>query len=794
MNVYTGLFLVCFAGLALEVTLVRLLSVTTWYYLAFFAISTALLGMTAGATKVYLHPKSFNQENIAISISRSCIFFAISIPLTLITLCLIPLDIEHKNIMFLFSLFITTLACALPFYFAGIVISAVLTKYNLPIGRLYASDLIGASLGCLFVLGGMELFDAPSLILLCSCPAAIAAFCFAWKEPSIWFRRVGLLLSLFFLLAGVLNSLSPKGIRPLVVKGSRIEPTNNYFLERWNSFSRIAIYKGGYSEPQYWGPSPHAPKDPVEQHWMNIDGDAATILTKFNSLKDIDYLRYDVTNIAYYLDRKGQACVIGVGGGRDIQSAILFGAQHVTGIELNPIFINLLQNEFREFAGIADRPDVTLVTAEARSYLAHNPEKYETIQMSLIDTWAATGAGAFSLSENSLYTVEAWKLFVSRLEDNGIFTVSRWHSSKDIGETGRVLSLAVSTLIQLGIKNPSEHLAMVSAKKISTLLVSRQPFAQEDLNKLVKITDDLGFKIVCVPGEPPADYILRNIVLSKTADELSTATAGSTLNYDPPTDENPYFFNMLRLSNLRAFSKDNGVLKGNLTATLTLLGLLLTLSFVAIAAIVLPLLFRKRNGLDNERASKILWSGALYFILIGCGFMLTEIAMIQRLTVLLSHPLYALGILLFTLIASTGIGSLLSDRLPLTKKPWLYLYPILTAVCLIGLSFLLNIILAKMMTTTIMSKIVVSISVIFPMGLLMGLFFPTGMRLVNYVSSSDTPWYWALNGIFGVLCSALAVLISIYVGISTNFYIAAACYAFVLIAQIGLRRSKAKAD
>ena len=790
MNIYLGLFLIAFSGLSLEITLVRLLSVTTWYHLAFFAISTAMLGMTAGATRVFLSPQVFNRKNLSRSLWISCIYFSLSIPVTLLLLCMIPLEIKN-NAMSFFALLFTTAACALPFYFTGTVASAVLTKHDLPMGRLYASDLIGAALGCLFVLGGLELFDAPSLILFCSCTGAIAAISFGWKM-SVRFRNLGIALSIFFLLAGMVNSFSSRGIRPLVVKG-RIESAREYVLERWNSFSRVVVGKETYKPPQYWGPSPFAPKDFIHQHLMNIDGAAATYVRRFNFREDIDHLRYDVTNIAYYLDRPGKALVIGAGGGRDVQSAILFGQKHVVGIDINPIFIDLLKKDFRSYAGLADRPDVTLVTAEARSYLSQKPEKYSIIQMSLIDTWAATGAGAFTLSENSLYTVEAWELFLNRLEPNGIFTVSRWHSPDHIGETGRVVSLAVTALLNQKVQEPSKHIALISAGRISTLIVSKQPFTSKDINKLTKVSEELGFSFVLLPGRPFSGHILGKIVSARTRDELSAVITGTELNYSPTTYENPYFFNMLRLNNIGiALTKVSGVIRGNLIATLTLLGLMGTLFLITIATIVLPLALRTHLGSKSPVRAKTLWSGAVYFSLIGAGFMLTEIALIQRLTVLLSHPMYALGILLFTLIASTGIGSLISDRLPLTRKPWAYLYPFLTAIWLIGLRFLLKALVVTVIAAPILLKIVISVVVIFPIGLLMGLFFPTGMRLTKSIALEETPWYWALNGIFSVLCSALAVFISIYIGISVNFYIAAACYGAVLIAQIGLQREKAK--
>ena len=436
MNIFLGLFLTAFTGLSLEITLVRLLSVTSWYYLAFFSISTAMLGMTAGAVKVFLNPKAFTGVNLSNSLWKACICLTLSIPVSLILLCLVPLHIA-KSAMSFFAILITTVACALPFFFIGTIVSAVLTKHNLPMGKLYASDLMGASLGCLFVLGGLEVFDAPSLILLCSCISALAAVCFGWREPSIRLPHLSFALLLFFLVAGLANSISPRGIRPLIVKGG-IEPASAYRLERWNSFSRITLNDKSFGPPQYWGESLHAPMNSIHQYLMTIDGEAGTVVRRFNSIGDIEHLRYDVTNIAYYLGRRGNTLIIGVGGGRDIQSAILFGQSHVVGVEINPIFIDLLQNDFRTFAGLADRPDVTLVTAEARGYLSQSREKYSMIQMSLTDTWAATGAGAFSLSENSLYTIEAWDLFLNRLEDNGIFTVSRWGSPHQTGETGRL--------------------------------------------------------------------------------------------------------------------------------------------------------------------------------------------------------------------------------------------------------------------------------------------------------------------------------------------------------------------
>jgi spermidine synthase len=779
MNIYIGTFLIAFATLALEITFTRLLSVITWYHLAFFAISTAMLGMTAGATTVYLKPIWFTKEKLNNSITKSCLGYSLSTPLALIILCLTPLHLA-KSVMSLFALLVATIACSLPFYFSGIAITAILTKSQLPIGKLYASDLIGASLGCLFVLGGLEFFDAPSLILLCGSIGVLAGINFSWNNSSKIYRRLNLGIFIFLVLLALINSSTMYGIRPFAIKGE-IVATGNYILEKWNSFSRVVISEVSEKSPQYWGASPLAPKDEkIFQYDMNIDGDATTTLRRFSTFDDIKHLHFDLPNLAYHIRSTGGACIIGTGGGRDVQSAILFGHNKIVGIDVNPIFINLLQNEFREFAGIANRKDVTLIVDEARSYLSRTEEKYSIIQMSLIDTWAATGAGAFSLSENALYTVEAWQVFFQRLANDGIFTVSRWYSPENLGETGRIVSLAVASLIRYGVQNPSHHIAMATSEHLSTLLISKQPFSNQDIAKLKKVSSDLQFDLVILPNVKSYNTVLRDIVSSNSLEELSIAIEDKSLNYEPPTDDNPYFFNMLRLRHIPSFFQVPGVGRGNLIATVSLAGLILSLLILTLITIVLPLITISYFNKIKKRAPKILWSGALYFSLIGAGFMFVEIALIQRLSIFLSHPVYALGILLFTIIASTGIGSYLSEHLPVKHYLWIFMYVIFVVLAILIMQLVLPILISNLINSDMTIKILVSIIIIFPLGILLGIYFPVGIRMVRSISHSETPWYWALNGIFGVLCSALAVFFSIYFGISTNFYIAAICYGMLL--------------
>ncbi len=769
-SIYGALFLIAFSTLVLEITLTRVLSVCTWYHLAFFAISSAMLGMTAGAVTVYLKSARFTPERWLSSCKGACLFYALSVPLSLFVLCRIELPVEVSIFSpGILKVLLVTFICALPFYFSGIAISAVLTKAPLSINRLYAADLIGASIGCLFILAALEFLSGPQLMLVAGLFGIPCALLFAQGSKHGRNKKFMVLCVLALLLTGALWSL-----RPEYVKGKKENPSD-FIFEKWNSFSRVVVEKGSERAAHFWAESPTGPDPKVFQYQMHIDGLAGTTMLQKRGEKDVEHLGFDVTNVGYFLRPKGNALIIGIGGGRDVQSALLFGKDDVIGVDVNPVFIDLLKKDMRGVTGLAEDPRVRLVTDEARSYLSRTPEKFSFIQMSLIDTWAATGAGAFTLSENSLYTAEAWQIFLNRLTPNGIFSVARFYNPTLNIETGRVVSVSVAALLRSGIKDFRNHIALVSCKNVSVLLMSREPFSREDVGRLAGIAETLKYQILILPGMAPEDPVLRAILSVKSEKELHEIAVNTPYDVSPSTDNRPYFFNMLRLNSIFFPVMNPGVGQGNLVATSTLIQLILALAVLCLLTIAVPLLRSRETPLK-----KISWAGALYFSLIGAGFMFIEIGLVQHLSVFLGHPTYALGILLFTIIASTGCGSFLSEKLPLTVSPWKYVYPAAAVLLVLGTRVLSVHILYAMQASSMLVKIAASILILFPMGILLGFFFPTGMKFARLASEKEMPWYWALNGIFGVLCSALAVFVSIYAGISMNFYLAALCYLLIL--------------
>ena len=502
------------------------------------------------------------------------------------------------------------------------------------------------------------------------------------------------------------------------------------------------------------GPSPIFPgKDwLIDQNILTIDGGAGTTTYAIGGdIAKAEFLKYDVTNLPYFLPDQQSAAVIGVGGGRDMLAARVFGIPRITGIEINPITMNLLTREpgFAEFTGIAQMPGMEFHVDEARSWFARSTDSFDVIQMSLIDTWAATGAGAYTLSENGLYTVEAWQSFLKHLTPSGVFSVSRWYGPGEVNETGRMVSLAAAALMELGVREPGRHLFLASAGNIATLIVARSALPPGSIRTLTQVAKKMQYPVLLSPNSAPASPILAAITSSKTRGELQRVTSSYKLDLTPPTDDRPFFFNQLPLHNLATFigetipnvSKGGGVADGNLRATMTLALLIVLSFFLVVGTTVLPL----RSAISDV-GRKLANGGTAYFLLIGAGFMCAEIGLLQRMSVFLGHPIYSLSIVLFSMILSAGAGSMVSDRVTLNSLGKLSLWSAVTGGFLFSLSFWMPGLLAAQESEPLLVRAAVSIAIIAPAGFLLGFGFPTGMRLISAVDARPTPWFWGING------------------------------------------------
>jgi spermidine synthase len=690
-----------------------------------------------------------------------------------------------------------------PYILAGMAISLALTRSPWPVGLVYGVDLLGAASGCLIILVLLSWADAISVLIGIAAIASVASVLFGIaKQRSgetgapllalAWLgggRRPVTFAVVFGLIAFANAAVQPTTVGgrheglTLLLSKDKLE-FQRAAVVRWNTFSRIMATYDAPGRPALWGPSPTMPLQFVSQRHLVIDGSAATSMYRFDGdISKLDFLRYDITNLAYTIRNHGRSAVIGVGGGRDLLSAYLFGFRDVTGVELNPIFIDFLTREFRDYNHLADLSGVRLFVDEARSWFARTTEHFDLIEMSLIDTWAATGAGAYSLSENGLYTTEGWHHFLSALTPSGVFTVSRWFNPDDITETGRLLSLAAAALREEGVERPEAHLFMANSNALATLIVSKSPLTAEEIASLRARVDALQFHVLLSPDQTGGSQILNEIVQARNAKELAVLSARQHLDLSATSDDRPFFFNQLNALDLasiqHAIATPSGVVHGNLLATVTLLTIVVFSGLLVLFTMIIP-------SLPTVRQSPIVLArlGTLYFMLIGLGFMFVEIGLIQRLSTFLGHPVYGLAIGLFGIILSTGIGSLVSEYAPLASRQRILGWSILLCLYLVLLPFWFPQIVTTFEGGSLVVRILVSLAAIVPSGLMMGFGFPTGMRLVNAIDTRPTPWFWAVNGAAGVLAASVAVATSISFSINASLWVGATCY--LLIGPIGV--------
>ena len=786
ISIYLGLFFTTMATLMNEILLTRIFSVTMWYHFAFVAISIALFGITLGGVIVYLFPKYFSPLKIKSQLALNALFFTISIPLGF----LIQINLPALTNFFPLILLFTYLITAVPFIFSGITVCLTLTKFPQQVSKLYAADLAGAAVGCLALIATLTITDGPTAVFVVALLGALGTLFFAFHNAAK-LQTISWLVVLFLGALVLIQTYLVHRQTPLIrIQYAKGEIERLPIYEKWNPYSRIQVSKDPNYEnhPFGWGLSSNY-QAPAQEYQLKLDIDKAgvTVLPIFNGdFNQVEYLKHDVTNIAHYLRPNAKVLVIGSGGGRDILSALAFNQQQIIGVEINQDINQAAYQIFGDYTGHLDQdPRVTVVSDEARSYIAKQADKYDLIQLSLIDTWAASSAGAYILTENSLYTIEAWEGFLSHLTDRGILSVSRWYFGQDPAELYRLTALARQTLDRLQIQNPWNHLVIISKLNsattvkqmpngVGTLLVSKQPFTAADISRLEKLAQEMDFELTV----SPKSAINTTFSTITSSPDLTQFYSKHPLNIQAPTDDRPFFFNMIKIS--KAFDpqlRQQGNNSFNLDAISTLMSLLIIVIALTLIFIVVPLKFTRQN-LKIKHVPLF-----VFFAFIGLAYLLIEVSQMQRLIVFLGHPIYSLSVVLFTLLLSSGFGSFYTQQLNIKtqsakiKKIFLFLILLLIFTGLTTWPMI-----HRFQSQPNHVRILISALMLMPIGFFMGMPFPLGMKLAAQKSPTITPWLWGINGAMSVCASVVAVVLAIGLGISVSFWTGVVCYIAAALA------------
>jgi spermidine synthase len=724
------------------------------------AISLALLGSGASGVAVHLAGARISPRHIGRWLSLLALAFAAStLVALLVTLGSRFTPLEPPLVLF-GRLSVLYVASAIPFLFAGGAISLAVARRAGEMSRLYLFDLGGAAAGCVLLIPLLDHLGAPNAVLVVSVLGVTAAIVFAFVEPVSVPRRLALGAA-GLLAAGLLAVNLATGLID-VRQAKGLPEAGRVIFSKWNSFSRVTVW-GSLADPSVLA---------------MIDADAGTLVAKdAGEWERHAWLRDRLESLVYRIRPAERVLVIGAGGGLDVASARLLGAREVTAVEVNPaIALDVMSSEpFLSYSGrLYERPGVRLVVDEARSVLRSEGAQYDVIQATMVDTWAATAAGAFSLTENNLYTVEAFTDFVRRLTPDGVLSVTRWYLEPP-DQVLRLASLARAAGQELGLGDVAARVIVVRgspevglSRAPATFLLKRSPFTAAEVEAAEEIASRSGYTMLFSPRTRPPSALLRLL----EADDPEAVWSGFERDLSPPRDNRPFFFHTVRLRHLGGvFGGDPEMRKTNL-GTVVLVGLLFLTSLLVAVFVLVPLALSRRR-----MAGAKLPPALLGFAGLGTGYILVEVALVQKCILFLGSPAYALSVVLLSLLAFGAVGARSTGRVPdealstATRRALvLAAFAALISVLALSPTF------AALAHWSRPLRIAVTIAALAPLGYLLGRPLPLAVRGLARLRPSVVPWAWGVNGGASVLGSVLALVLALAFGLDQALLAGGALY------------------
>jgi len=764
------------ASLLLELALTRLFSVVLFYHFAFLAISVALLGLGAGGIFALVFRGKLSRWSVGeLGVSLLCVNAVLIFGVLEVVLhSAVSLNLELRNFEKLSVIYI---AAAVPFFITGLLFSVVFARETSQVSRLYGFDLIGGAVACLLLVPILNLLGAPNAVLCSALLMAVAAT--VWSNTRL--SRLIAPTMAAVCLALIAANHSGRFIDIIYAKGLRRDASWVQFA-RWNALSRVEVDQVGLAK------------------YIVIDADASTAIMNVDpSLWDRDVpvgsdpgtwrqaspfnWKSDLMNaapsLANVLRPRGDFAIIGPGGGVDVLRAVANGSTNVTGVEINPLIANtIMRGSYADYAyHLYERPEVHIHVADGRSYLRSSRDRYDVVQMTLVDTWASTAAGAYALSENNLYTVEAFREYFDHLRPDGMIAITRWEFHQP-REALRVVSQAMEALHTLGVANPVDNFIVASDGPLNqdgrpVIVVAKKSAFTTDETRAVQ--SHLASHPKLVPLYLPRSNNSENAFtqLIKSNDPRAFAAAYQ-YNIAPVFDSSPFFFFTLKTANAIADLRGTrGGMDWRVNLGIVILGMVLLISIVAVLVfVIVPLALEPRAA--HPRLLPL-----SYFIAVGLGYILVEITLIQRFVLFLGHPTYALTVVVFLMLLASGAGSLAARSWTPNLRT---LGPILVAIVLGVVIYLglLPLVLKSLVGLLFAIKLLISGVLIVPLGFAMGMPFPTGLRLMDQSSIGTgglTEWAWAMNASASVLGSVLAMVVALHFGLNVTLACGAAAYA-----------------
>ncbi len=777
------IFLVSLAGLLLEVGYTRIVSFKLYYYYVYLVLGLALLGIGSGGIFVVVWPR-LRQAATDTVVAVCSVVGAVSIAVGYFVVARIPIDTlriwdygsktSFKNLA---MLGIVCLALFASFIALGIIVSTLLGRGGDRVGRLYFADLVGAALGCALAIPLIVWLGPPQVVMLAALVFALVGLVSLGRNITMQLGVAALALVLVFLAAGV----GVPDVRPEETKASP-----------------------AHAESSDWGPVFRVDVADIRPDFKSLfhDGTFGSIIDKFDgNAAAVTKFDHDPRSLPFGTlgTAPDHTLIVGSAGGNEIVAALHYKSKKIDGVELNPVTVDLVRNRYKKYSGdLPNQPGVNIHQGDGRSYLARTSDKYDLVWFVAPDSYAANNAassGAFVLSESYLYTTQMIKESLSHLTDRGVVVVQfgELNFTDAPNRTGRYVMTARKALGEMGIKDPGAHMIVspyITHKTgdLATVMLKRTPFTPAEVARYQSAITAVPLSTTAwAPGLPKGPGIVPKLIDATDAQAAAVARSYPR-QIGAISDDSPFFWHFSRFSDvigdfLQPIDPiDPGIVLGERVLLLLLGVAVVFASFFLLA----PFLFVRKEW----RALPAKGISALYFASLGLGFILFEISMIQRLVLFLGYPTYSLTVTLASLLFFTGVGALWSNRLVDRARvvPAVFLVLcVLTVFYEFGLDSLKDGLLSEGLAVRVM----VTIVVLAPLGVCLGMFMPLGLNLVNGLSDHPdeyVAWSWAVNGFFSVIGSVLTTILAMSIGFRAVQLVALGVYAVAVVAYIRLRQ------
>ncbi len=775
---FLALLCISSSSLAYELTLMRLFSIVQWHHFAYMVISIALLGFAASGTLLALiqarrkGPHTEGQFAFLLSLISFLLFILIGasfygaqeIPFS-------PFQLvwQRRQYVYLAGYYVLFFC---PFFLAGCFIGLNFIFYREKVARVYFYNLLGSGAGVFIAFLSFYLIPPPLLLIVSSVLAFVGFLFSANKGMSTKAYLVLTIGGVLFLFMCLIKGGIPLRVSPYkaISKGLQL-PGAQLEYEEYSPLGLLQVvdapslrYAPGLSLKYSQGPPP--------QKEIFIDGNSYGAVTNFKDERaDLEFLDYSTFALAYHLIAPQRVLILNPRGGTETLAALYHSPAHIQVVESYPDIVNLLKGPLRSFSRhIYDRhPHIQVAIGSPREFVAGDLRTYDLIQLGLIGSWGGVGGGIFATGENYIYTTEAFREYFEHLKPRGILSASSWLSSPPRTFL-KLLALAIEALDGEHAGDISSSIVGIRSWATGTVLIKKGEFSLGEIKNLKEFCKERAFDLVYYPGinrgEVNRYSVLEKPVYYETmchllrSDKRNQVYENYVFNIVPPTDDKPHFFHFFRLSALFYLVRTLGrewvpFLEWG---TVILWATLAQALILAPLFIFLPLVIGR-----GEHRPAALGKGKvfLYFSLLGLAFMFVEMGYIQKCILLLSHPIFALALVLFTLMFFSGIGSLLSSMLGEGGR-WIPFVGILFFSCIYGIS--IDGLLKILLPCSLFLRCALVVFLLAPLALFMGMPFPMGLQLVSDKHSTYIPWVWGVNGVASVIAPTLGSLLSVSLG------------------------------